>query len=105
MSSLGALAQSIGVGAHGLVAIGRCDGIPCDVVDSRLDELDRAVHEQHVHTSRVERAGIHAGHAPAAVLRGVRVLTGGPVGRDRCYKLFTAPVMIETFAYWRNHRK
>src|SRR6516165_336020 len=57
-SDLGLVARSEElIGADGLAAVGGGDGVPRDVVDGALDELDRAVAEQHVHPARVLRAG------------------------------------------------
>src|SRR5207253_1096499 len=56
-------------------------GIPCHIVHRALDETDRAVHEQHVHTARVVGAGRNHGDGAAAILIDVVVDAAGPVGR------------------------
>jgi tRNA(Arg) A34 adenosine deaminase TadA len=82
-----------------------CEPCPMCMAAILWARLDRVVFGATIEDASRHCHQIHIKAEEVVARSDMKCDVTGPVGRDRCYKLFTAPVMIETFAYWRNHRK
>jgi len=67
--------------------------------------LDRVVFGATIEDAARHCHQIHIKATEVVARSDMKCEVNGPIGRDRCYELFTAPVMVKTFEFWRKNRK
>lgn len=82
-----------------------CEPCPMCMAAILWARLDRVVFGATIEDASRHCHQIHIKAKVVVAKSDMKCVVTGPVARDRCYQLFTAPVMTKTFAYWRNHRK
>ncbi len=82
-----------------------CEPCPMCMAAILWARLDRVVFGATIEDASRHCHQIHIKATEVVARSDMKCEVIGPVSRERCYKLFTAPVMIKTFEFWRNNRK
>ena len=82
-----------------------CEPCPMCMAAILWARLDRVVFGATIEDASRHCHQIHIKATEVVARSDMKCEVIGPVSRERCYKLFSAPVMIKTFEFWRNNRK
>jgi tRNA(adenine34) deaminase len=82
-----------------------CEPCPMCMAAILWARLDRVVFGATIEDASRHCHQIHIKATDVVTKSDMKCVVTGPVARDRCYELFTSPVMAKTFAHWRKNRK
>ncbi|MBV8212696.1 MAG: nucleoside deaminase [Verrucomicrobia bacterium] len=88
----------------GYTLFSTCEPCPMCMAAILWARLDRVVFGATIEDASWHCHQIHIKATDVVAKSDMKCVVTGPVARDRCYELFTAPVMTKTFEYWRNNR-
>ena len=89
----------------GYTLFSTCEPCPMCMAAILWARLDRVVFGATIEDASRHCHQIHIKATEVVAKSDMKCVVTGPVARDRCYELFTAPVMIKTFASWQKNRK